>query len=119
MKKNEIDEFIQTRFKKIDRYFHKSISNFETEHIREFREEIKRLKQKPGKDMIVLGSGSIVTQFAEKNLIDEYQVMIDPVAIGAGNAIFKKMNHQLDLKLISIKTFKSGVVLLCYQPLKN
>lgn len=44
MKKNEIDEFIQTRFKKIDRYFHKSISNFETEHIRQFREEIKRLK---------------------------------------------------------------------------
>lgn len=44
MKKNEIDAFIQTRFKKIDRYFHKSISNFETEHIRQFRAEIKRLK---------------------------------------------------------------------------
>ncbi|MEO5648869.1 MAG: dihydrofolate reductase family protein [Ginsengibacter sp.] len=82
-------------------------------------EEIEKLKQKPGKDMTLLGSGSIVTQFAEKGLIDEYQIMIDPVVIGAGNAIFKKINHQLDLTLVSTKTFKSGVILLCYQPLKN
>lgn len=103
--------------------FSKTMKKAEWSHTRLIKdniaEEIKKLKQKPGKDMILLGSGSIVTQFAEKNLIDEYQIMIDPVAIGAGNSIFKKMNHPLDLKLISTKTFKSGVVLLCYKPLRN
>jgi dihydrofolate reductase len=42
--------------------------------------------------------------------------MIDPVAIGNGTPIFKNINHQLDLKLISSRTFKSGVILLNYQP---
>lgn len=79
--------------------------------------EIKKLKQNSQKDMTLLGSGSIVSQFAEKNLIDEYQVMIDPVVIGSGNSIFKGIVHQLHLKLINTKTYKSGVVILCYQPL--
>jgi dihydrofolate reductase len=79
-------------------------------------EEIKKLKQTPGKDMTILGSGSIVTLFAEHNLIDEYMIMIDPVAIGEGVPIFKGIKHPLNLKLTSTKTFKSGVVLLCYEP---
>jgi dihydrofolate reductase len=79
-------------------------------------EEIKKLKQTPGKDMTILGSGSIVTLFAEYNLIDEYMIMIDPVAIGEGVSIFKGIKHPLNLKLTSTKTFKSGVVLLCYEP---
>ena len=44
MKKNEIDEFIENSFRKIEKYFHKSITGFETEYIRQFRTEIKRLK---------------------------------------------------------------------------
>ena len=79
-------------------------------------EEIRKMKQKPGKDMTVLGSGSIVTQFAEQGLIDEYQFMVDPVALGDGTPIFKGITHKLDLKLTSTRTFKSGVVLLCYEP---
>ncbi|CAG0953247.1 partial dihydrofolate reductase, partial [Anaerolineae bacterium] len=82
-------------------------------------EEIRKLKQMPGKDMTVLGSGSIVTQFAEQGLIDEYQIMIDPVAIGAGTPIFKGIKHKLDLKLVTTRTFRSGVVLLCYQPVEK
>jgi dihydrofolate reductase len=78
--------------------------------------EIKRLKQLPGKDITLLGSGSILTQFAEQGLIDEYQLMVDPVVLGAGTAIFNGIQHKLNLKLTSTKVFKSGVVLLCYQP---
>ncbi len=78
-------------------------------------EEIKKLKQTPGKDMTILGSGSIVTLFAEYGLIDEYEIMIDPVAIGDGTPIFKGIRNKLDLKLASTRTFKSGSVLLCYQ----
>jgi len=78
--------------------------------------EIKRLKQLPGKDMTLLGSGSILTQFADHGLVDEYQVMIDPVAIGDGTPIFKNLMEKLDLKLTATRTFKSGVLLLRYEP---
>jgi dihydrofolate reductase len=80
-------------------------------------EEIMKMKQTPGKDLAVLGSGSILTQFAEKGLIDEYQFMVDPVVLGGGTTLFNGIGHKLDLKLASARTFKSGVVLLCYQPL--
>lgn len=82
-------------------------------------EEIRKMKQMPGKDMTLLGSGSILTQFAEQGLIDEYQLMLDPVALGDGTPIFKDIKHKLDLKLTGTRTFKSGVVLLCYQPEKK
>jgi dihydrofolate reductase len=79
-------------------------------------EEIRRLKQGPGKDMTLLGSGSILTQLAEQGLIDDYLFMVDPVAIGDGTPIFKGIGKELRLKLTMTKTFKSGVILLCYQP---
>ena len=79
--------------------------------------EIRKLKKTAGKDMVILGSGSIVTQFAKAGIIDNYQFMIDPVALGDGVSIFKGITTKLDLKLTDTKTFKSGVVLLCYQPL--
>jgi dihydrofolate reductase len=79
-------------------------------------DEIRKLKQISGNDMTLLGSGSILTQFADEGLIDEYRIMIDPVAIGDGAPIFKSIKLNLDLKLIDSKTFKSGVVLLSYEP---
>lgn len=82
-------------------------------------EEVKKLKQMPGKDMTLLGSGSIITQLAEQGLIDEYLVMVDPVALGDGTPILKGITNKLDLQLTNTRTFKSGIVLLCYQPVKN
>jgi len=79
-------------------------------------EFVKREKPTHGKDMTILGSGSIVAQLAEQGLIDEYQIMVDPVALGAGKTIFKGITAKLDLKLTSSRVFRSGVVLLCYQP---
>ena len=79
-------------------------------------EEIKKLKQTPGKDVTILGSGSILTQFASAGLIDEYQIMLDPIAIGSGTSIFQGISHHLDLKLINTKTFRSGTLLLTYRP---
>jgi len=80
-------------------------------------EETKKMKQMSGKSITLLGSGSIVTQFADQGLIDEYQIMVDPVVIGDGTPILKGIMHRLDLKLTRTRTFKSGVVLLCYQPI--
>jgi dihydrofolate reductase len=77
---------------------------------------IRKLKQMPGKDMTLLGSGSILAQFAEQGLIDEYEIMLDPVVLGDGTPIMKGIKNKLDLKLTGTKTFKSGVVLLSYRP---
>lgn len=77
-------------------------------------EEMTRMKRKKGNDMTILGSGSIVSLFADAGLIDEFQIMIDPVAIGNGTPIFNGIKEKLDLKLTEIKSFKSGGVLLNY-----
>lgn len=79
--------------------------------------EIKNMKRMQGKDMAILGSGSIAALLAEHGLIDRFQIMLDPVAIGNGTPIFSGINKPLQLKLIRSKTFKSGVVLLDYVPL--
>jgi len=79
-------------------------------------QEVKNMKQSSGSSMCVLGSGSIVTQLAERGLIDTYQFMIDPVAIGDGTPAFKGLKRPLNLKLISSRVFKSGVVVLNYEP---
>ncbi len=78
-------------------------------------EEISALKQQPGKDLVILGSGSIVSQFAQLGLIDEYRIIVTPVILGSGNGQFKNTDR-LSLKLVETKTFKSGVVILYYQP---
>lgn len=80
-------------------------------------DEVRKLKRTPGNDLTVLGSGSIITQFAAAGLIDDYQFMVDPVVLGEGSSMFKGLPEKLDLKLTQTKSFKSGVVLLCYQPI--
>lgn len=82
-------------------------------------EEIKKMKQIPGKDMTILGSGSIVTQLAEEDLVDEYTFMLDPVVLGQGTPIFKGLTHKLNLKLTEARTFKNGILLLSYQPFEK
>jgi dihydrofolate reductase len=73
------------------------------------------LKKSSKKDLTILGSGSIVTQCAEADLIDTYQIMIDPTAIGNGTPLFHNMKQDLHLTHTQTKVFKSGSVLLCYK----
>jgi dihydrofolate reductase len=82
-------------------------------------EEIINLKNQPGKDMIILGSGSIVSQFAQHGLIDEYQILLNPIILGTGTPLFKDIPEKLNLKLIKAKADRSGNVLLCYRPVKK
>jgi dihydrofolate reductase len=83
-------------------------------------EQVRRLKEEPGPGMAILGSGSIVAQLAPTGLIDEYQMMIDPVALGRGRSMFDGMGfdgveEKLSLKLTKSRTFANGKVFLCYQ----
>jgi dihydrofolate reductase len=80
---------------------------------------IRKLKQQPGPNITILGSGSIVSQLTHHDLIDHYTLMIDPVALGEGSAIFGGLNKKLDLELLDSKAFKSGVLLVNYKPVKK
>ncbi len=81
-------------------------------------EEIRKMKAQPGKDMALLGSGVMMSEFAQAGLIDEYRIMVNPVVLGNGNPLFKGIKDRLNLKLVNTKIFKSGNVLLYYQPVK-
>jgi len=70
-------------------------------------------------DMCILGSGSIVTQLAAAGLIDEYMFMVDPLILGEGTPVCKGMGHALTLKLKTTRTFKSGTLLLTYEPISK
>ena len=82
-------------------------------------EETKKLKSSSPKNMTILGSGSILTQLAEAGLVDTYMFMLDPLALGDGTPIFKGIGLKLELKLTETRSFKSGRLLLTYQPIKK
>lgn len=78
-------------------------------------EEIVELKEKGGKGIAILGSGTIVQQFADLGLIDEYLLSINPIILGAGKSLFADVG-KMNLKLLQARTFKNGIVWLRYQP---
>ena len=73
---------------------------------------IAKMKQQPGKDMIIFGSGSIVSQLTQHGLIDVYQFAICPVIIGNGRPLIREMSKRLRLDLMESKVLPSGDVLL-------
>ncbi len=81
-------------------------------------DEIQKIKKRPGKDIALLGSGSIMSEFAQRGLIDEYRIMVNPIVVGDGTPLFKGIKHRLDLKLTYSRTFRNGNVLLYYEPVK-
>jgi dihydrofolate reductase len=78
--------------------------------------EVRGLKKESGPDMVILGSGSIVSQLAQENLIDEYQLAVSPIVLGKGRTLFEGVKEKLNLKLTSSRTFGNGTVFVCYQP---
>jgi dihydrofolate reductase len=78
--------------------------------------EMRKLKQAPGQDLVILGSGSIVSQLAQEGLIDEYQIVVNPIALGAGRTLFDGVKEKLPLKLTKSRAFGNGNVLLVYEP---
>jgi len=77
---------------------------------------MKELKQEPGPDMVILGSGSIVSQLTDARLIDEYQVVLCAAVLGGGRTMFEGVKQKLDLTLKKSRTFGNGNVVLWYEP---
>ncbi|MBL0386793.1 dihydrofolate reductase family protein [Tumebacillus sp. ITR2] len=81
-------------------------------------EEIKNLKQQPGKDMVILGSPRLAHYLMQLDLIDEYKITVSPVLIGSGLPLFQGLKEKINLKLIENKTFDSGAIALVYQTIR-
>jgi dihydrofolate reductase len=78
------------------------------------QEEILDMKEQPGKDLVIYGSGSIVSTLAGSGLIDDYRIFVNPAVLGSGKHLFAGLKERLKLNLLSTKTFRCEVVLLHY-----
>lgn len=78
--------------------------------------EIRKMKEGPGEDMAIMGSGSIVSQLAPQGLIDEFQLVVNPIVLGQGRTMFDGVKEKLAVKHTRTRTFGNGNVLLCYEP---
>jgi dihydrofolate reductase len=76
--------------------------------------EIVKLKQQPGKDLVIYGSGSLISTLTQSGLIDEYRIFVNPVILGSGKLMVTGLKERLTLNLFNTKTFRCGVVLLHY-----
>ena len=81
-------------------------------------QEVRKLKREPGEDIAILGSGSIVSQLTQERLIDEYQIVVNPVVLGEGKTMFGGVTNKLTLKHTRTRAFGNGNVLLCYEPME-
>ena len=78
-------------------------------------EFVRELKQKEGKDIMIMGGGELARPLLEAGVIDEIGFNIHPVLLGTGVPLFHKMSRQIDLELIDCKAFKSGCVYVLYR----
>ena len=77
-------------------------------------EKIIGMKQAIGKDIVIFGSGSVVSHLTNLKLIDEYKFLINPVFLGSGKTLFKSEEPKLKLKLLDSKKFDNGNMMLHY-----
>jgi dihydrofolate reductase len=76
---------------------------------------VRKLKAESGAGMVILGSGSIVSQLAQEGLIDEFQVVVNPIVLGKGRTMFDGVKQKVNLDLLETRHFSSGKVFLRYQ----
>jgi dihydrofolate reductase len=79
-------------------------------------EEVSRLKQQPGKDITIVGSGTLVRSLLRDGLLDELTLMVHPIVMGSGKRLFEEGGDQKALELVDSKTFSTGVLYLTYRP---
>ena len=84
-----------------------------------FVEQINQLKSKPGKNILVYGGATLVSSLIKERLIDEFHILVNPIALGNGLSIFRAMADKQNMILLQSKSFSCGVVLLQYKRITN
>jgi dihydrofolate reductase len=78
--------------------------------------EVRRLKEEPGKDLLLSGSAQLFNALMQENLIDVYRFMLHPVVLGKGKRLFSEDVQKKSFQLTQTKPFRSGIVILEYEP---
>jgi dihydrofolate reductase len=77
---------------------------------------VAELKEQPGKNLVVLGSGELVQTLMENDLVDEYGLMINPIVLGSGKRLFREGSAKRPLRLVRSMTTSAGVLVATYEP---
>ena len=77
--------------------------------------DVRKMKKGPENDMVILGSGTIVSQLTQEGLIDEYRIVVIPIVLGKGRTMFEGVKTKPTLKLTKSRAFKNGNVVLSYE----
>lgn len=103
--------------------FSKSLDKVEWNNTRLIKdniaEEISKLKQQPGKDLVIFGSPGLTQTFMQLDLIDAYQLTVNPVILGSGIPLFNNKKDKIKLKLLESRTLSSGVLGLHYETIRD
>ena len=78
-------------------------------------DEVRQLKEEEGDDMLIMGSGTIVSQLTQEGLIDEYQVVVNPIILGSGRTMFDGVKDKLNLKRTNVRKFQNGNIFMVYE----
>jgi dihydrofolate reductase len=79
-------------------------------------DEVSKLKAEPGKDILAHGGASFAQSLTRLGLVDEYWLLVHPIALGAGLPMFKDLEKPAELKLVDVKAFPSGTIHKTYRP---
>jgi dihydrofolate reductase len=82
-------------------------------------EAVSNLKQQPGQDILLSGSGQLLRTLMPHDLIDEYRLMLHPIVLGSGKRLFPDESAKTTLRLVDSKTTSTGIVILTYHPTRN
>jgi dihydrofolate reductase len=82
-------------------------------------EAVAELKQRPGGDILVAGSRTLVQMLMRHDLVDEYRLMMFPIVLGAGKRLFGELDAESVLRLDEAKTLDSGTIILTYRPARD
>lgn len=77
---------------------------------------VAELKEQPGKDLVVLGSGELVQTLLENDLVDRFAITINPIVLGSGKRLFRDGSPKRPLKLVDSRTSSTGVLIATYEP---
>jgi dihydrofolate reductase len=77
--------------------------------------EVQNMKKERGSDMLIMGSGTVISQLAPEGVIDAYQIVVNPIVLGKGRTMFEGVNRKLNLKLTKTRAFGNGNVFLSYE----
>lgn len=82
-------------------------------------EEVAKLKEQPGRDILIAGSADLTHSLMQHDLIDEFRLMIHPVVVGHGKRLFQDGTDTRAMKLVDTQTFSTGAMVLTYQPARD